>query len=222
MERIPEPELMDDEAQAIAYAEADFEEPHSEFISLFQEIFGHYGISGYVLDLGCGSADITCRFARAYQNCFIHGIDGSEPMLRCGKRILDKSIDIHNRIELIQGILPEAKLPREKYDVIISNSLLHHLSNPHVLWDIVKLYAFSGAPIFIKDLKRPESPDEARAIVEKYSGKEPDILKQDFYNSLLAAFEVEEIVEQLKVAGLAYLSVQVVSDRHIVISGYMI
>lgn len=222
MERIPEPELMDDEAHAFAYAEADFEEPHNEFITQFQETFSHSGISGYVLDLGCGPADITCRFARAYQNCFIHGIDGSEPMLHCGRRIIEKCMDIKDHIELIHGILPKAKLPREKYDVIISNSLLHHLSNPYVLWDAVKRYAVSNAPIFIKDLKRPESPDEARAIVEKYSGKEPDILKRDFYNSLLAAFEVDEIVEQLKVAGLAYLSVQVVSDRHIVISGYMI
>ena len=35
MRRVPEPELMDDEVQARAYALADFEEPHSMFVELF-------------------------------------------------------------------------------------------------------------------------------------------------------------------------------------------
>ena len=41
MERIPEPELMEDEAQARAYAEANFAEPHSHFIELLQAVFPH-------------------------------------------------------------------------------------------------------------------------------------------------------------------------------------
>lgn len=37
MQRIPEPDLMDDDAQARAYAEADFSEPHENFIALFKQ-----------------------------------------------------------------------------------------------------------------------------------------------------------------------------------------
>ena len=37
MKRIPEPELMLKPDQVSAYAEADFEEPHSNFINLFKE-----------------------------------------------------------------------------------------------------------------------------------------------------------------------------------------
>lgn len=37
MDRAPEPELMDDAAQAMAYAEADFSEPHGRFIELYRE-----------------------------------------------------------------------------------------------------------------------------------------------------------------------------------------
>ena len=36
MQRVPEPELMSDEDQAMAYANADFEEPHNHFISLLK------------------------------------------------------------------------------------------------------------------------------------------------------------------------------------------
>lgn len=221
MERIREPELMDNDEQAIAYAQADFAEPHNTFITLFREIFGSVGIKGYVLDLGCGPGDISFRFARAYPDCIIHGIDGAEAMIRCGRRLLQDAHDIRDRVELREGILPEAILPRRKYDVIISNSLLHHLRDPLVLWEAVKRYAERGAPIFVVDLRRPVSIEEAYTLTETYSREEPEILKRDFYNSLLAAFEVDEIKDQLREAGTAYLDVRETGDRHVRISGRM-
>ncbi|HET9234400.1 MAG TPA: SAM-dependent methyltransferase, partial [Candidatus Eisenbacteria bacterium] len=58
MERIPEPELMTEDEQARAYAQADFEEAHSRFIALFRETFPEVS-EGTALDLGCGPGDIT-------------------------------------------------------------------------------------------------------------------------------------------------------------------
>lgn len=219
MKRILEPELMVDDAQALAYARADFEEPHSNFISLFKESFPKEEINGFVLDLGCGPGDITFRFARAYPQCFIHGVDGAEAMLNCGRNLLSRADDIRNRVELLQGVLPEARLPRTEYDVIISNSLLHHLHNPQVLWETVRQYACMHALVFVMDLKRPASLDEAKKLKEKYSNKEPEILQHDFYHSLLAAFEIAEVEQQLEEVGLEGLSVKEVSDRHFVVWG---
>ena len=54
MKRIPEPELMDEIEQVRAYAEADFEEPNSLFVSLFKERFPGHDTRGVVLDLVCG------------------------------------------------------------------------------------------------------------------------------------------------------------------------
>ncbi|MCF6156204.1 MAG: class I SAM-dependent methyltransferase [Candidatus Brocadia sp.] len=221
MERVPEPELMEEEGQVRAYAEADFEDAHSRFIALFQDMFGHKGINGYVLDLGCGHGDITIRFARAYPGCIVHGVDGSEAMIRYGKGLLREARDIHDRVKLIHGRLPEAVLPITKYDIVISNSLLHHLPNPRVLYQVIQRYANSGAPVFIMDLKRPQTVVEARALMETYVANEPEILRRDFYNSLLAAFEAEEIHEQLRETKLKHVSVKVVSDRHVIIAGYM-
>ena len=39
MERVLEPELMDDPAQALAYAQADFDDSNSLFIELFEAGF---------------------------------------------------------------------------------------------------------------------------------------------------------------------------------------
>lgn len=218
MERRPEPELMNDDEQALAYAKADFSEPHSRFLRLFQETFGD-GVRGYVLDLGCGPGDIAFRFARAYPDCIVQGLDGAEAMLRHGRSILQEAGDIRDRVELIHGLLPGAALPRAGYDVVISNSLLHHLPDPFVLWEAVKRYAAPGAPIFVMDLMRPASKEEALRLVEAYSGEEPEVLKRDFYNSLLAAFEPGEVKIQLRASGLGYLGVTQVSDRHLLVSG---
>lgn len=218
MKRIPEPELMDQPEQAFAYAMADFSEPDTQFILLFQEEFGTH-IKGYVLDLGCGPGNISFRFARAYPDCIVHGVDGSSEMIRLAKDFLIRERELIERVVFIEGILPDIKPLGQFYDVIISNSLLHHLHNPAVLWDTIKRFSRKGTIIFIRDLIRPPSQEDARRIVETYSGNEPEILKRDFYNSLLASFREEEVKEQLLKAGLNQMWIRRVSDRHMVISG---
>ncbi len=221
MIRIPEPELMDDPQQAKAYAEADFSVPHNHFIELFLETFQGHEINGYALDLGCGPGDITLRFARVFPDCTIHGLDGSEAMLAEGHRMMFRAEDVDSRIQLLHGFLPGTILPRNHYDIIISNSLLHHLQDPYVLWEAIEKYGRSGTKVFIMDLMRPADKTKARTLMETYAAGEPEILQQDFYHSLLAAFVVEEVEKQLEVTGLGHLSVKKVSDRHCTISGFL-
>ena len=65
MKRIPEPELMDTDEQARAYAAADFSAAHQSYVTLFSETFPQRPAKATVLDLGCGPADVTIRFAKA-------------------------------------------------------------------------------------------------------------------------------------------------------------
>ena len=71
------------------------------------------------------------------------------------------------------------------------------------------------------DLARPDSEQDARALVDQYSGDEPEVLREDFYNSLLAAYTVGEVREQLRAAGLGHLEVEMCSDRHWIASGLL-
>lgn len=218
MKRIPEPELMNDPEQALAYAQADFEEPHNQFVELFKKNFPEEKVDSYVLDLGCGPADVTIRFARAYPNCLIHGIDGAENMLRHGREaIANEGLD--SRINLFRGRLPEATLSRSSYDVVISNSLLHHLNDPMVLWNSITSYGSAKAVIFVMDLFRPGSEHEATQLVEQYASNEPTVLKEDFFHSLCASYRIEEVEEQLLRAKLGKLSTEMVSDRHLIVFG---
>ena len=219
MQRIPEPELMDDEAQARAYAEADFEAPHSYFIELFQQTYPTLSINGSVLDLGCGPADISLRFAKAYPQCELHGVDGAAAMLALGEQAVQRA-GLQDRIRLLPGYLPGARLPRQQYDVVISNSLLHHLTDPMALWQTLQDYAASAAPEFVMDLMRPASTQQAQSLVDEYAAEEPEVLQHDFYHSLLAAYTPQEVQQQLSVLALP-LKVKVVSDRHFIVTGRM-
>ena len=136
MQRVPEPDLMNDFAQARAYALADFEEPHNLFIELFKEQFP-LNIDNAVLDLGCGPADVTIRFANAFPACRIYGVDGANRMLQFARNQIDHQM-LHERIKLIHATLPDVTLPLKTFSTIISNSLLHHLGDPAVMWQMVK------------------------------------------------------------------------------------
>jgi 2-polyprenyl-3-methyl-5-hydroxy-6-metoxy-1,4-benzoquinol methylase len=218
MERIPEPELMNEAAQAQAYAQADFSEPHTHFVSLFAEKFPTLQVAGSVLDLGCGPADISRRFAQAYPLCRIHGIDGAAKMLELGREA-NTQAQLAQRIELFEVRLPCSSLPLAQYDVVISNSLLHHLHDPLVLWRSLQQFARPGAPVFIMDLRRPVSARIAQELVTTYAENEPAVLREDFLASFCAAFTPAEIEAQLAAMQLTSLQVEIVSDRHLIIYG---
>ncbi|MEZ5671941.1 MAG: class I SAM-dependent methyltransferase [Thiotrichaceae bacterium] len=218
MERIPEPELMLEPQQVEAYAHADFDEPHSMFIQLFKHYFPDELVNGMVLDLGCGTADISCRFARAFPDCAIDGVDASETMLSYGRNIVIKQ-GFNERIHLLNGYVPNLTLPRLRYDVALSNSLLHHLANPLSLWETIKRTIKPSGAIFIMDLLRPSSREEASYLVNKYAKNEPEILQRDFFNSLLAAYSIAEVEAQLQTTDFYYLEMYEVSDRHWVAVG---
>jgi SAM-dependent methyltransferase len=218
MQRIPEPELMDDPIQAAAYAAADFAEPHNMFVEKFREIYPGIEVTGKVMDLGCGPADVSIRFAKAYPDCLIDGVDGAKAMLQEGTRRLKRE-NLADRIHLIQGLIPDIEVPEKQYSVIISNSLLHHLHDPAVLWRCIKNYSHDHTIIFVMDLMRPHTAQEAMELVNTHSDAEPLILRQDFYNSLCAAFTPGEVQDQINTASLGQLNIKAISDRHLLVYG---
>jgi SAM-dependent methyltransferase len=221
MDRILEPELMDDEAQARAYANADFSEAHQFYVSLFDETFPLRNSKANLLDLGCGAGDVTIRFANANPEYTFHAVDGSAAMLRFANDAAHQHPDLANRIRFIEGFIPGAPIPDRSYDAIVSSNFLHHLHLPQVLWQTITQYSRTGTLVFVTDLFRPATRAEAGAIVDQYAVSEPEILRRDFLNSLLAAFTPREVEAQLREACLDHLRVKTISDRHLVVFGEM-
>jgi cyclopropane fatty-acyl-phospholipid synthase-like methyltransferase len=219
MNRVLEPELMDDQEQALAYAKADFEEENQGFVDRFLEFYPEF-TSGHVLDLGCGPADIPIRLARALPDCRMTGVDGSAPMIALGAEAI-RAAGLANRITLQCERFQETVL-EERADAVISNSLLHHVPNALQFWYAVKKLAQPGAVVLVMDLLRPESPEAAKAIVEKYAADEPAILRRDFYYSLLASYTEDEVASQLTEMNLSRLLIDVLDDRHWIVGGRLV
>jgi 2-polyprenyl-3-methyl-5-hydroxy-6-metoxy-1,4-benzoquinol methylase len=218
MKRTLEPELMDDPEQALVYARADFEKENQGFVDRFREYYPDFS-EGQLLDMGCGPGDIPIRFAQAYPACRITAVDASEPMIGlagAAVTLAGLADRITFRCERFQAVSLV-----ELADAAVSNSLLHHVPNPLQFWYRLRQLVKPGSPVLVMDLLRPDSPEAAQAIVDRYAAKEPEVLRRDFYNSLLAAFTEDEVAAQLAELNLSRLLIDVIDDRHWVVSGIL-
>jgi trans-aconitate methyltransferase len=216
MERVPEPELMDDAAQADAYAAADFSDANQGFVDRFRQYFPDW-TTGHVVDLGCGPGDIPIRFARAYPRAELTAIDASQAMITLAERAVQHA-GCAGRIRLRCERFQQLTLD-EPADAALSNSLLHHVPNALQFWYRLRQLVKPGSPVLVMDLIRPESTEAAHALVEQYAANEPSILKRDFYNSLLASYTEDEVAAQLAEMNLSRLLIDVPDDRHWVVGG---
>ena len=208
---------MDEQEQAAAYAAADWSEAHEKVPAHFRQRFPEFSI-GSVIDLGCGTADVTIRFARAYPKVTIFGVDGSDTMLSFGRRAV-RAAGLDSRITLEKRYLPDPAIETQSFDALFSNSLLHHFADPVVMWRTAARCVKAGSPVLIVDLVRPADHETAVQLVKEYAQGAPPVLERDFTASLYAAYTVEEVRQQLITAGLAHFKVEQVDVLHIVIWG---
>lgn len=224
MKRILEPELMDERQQAEAYAGSDFTEPHEAFVRRFAETFPDFE-GGHVVDLCCGPADPTIRFARRYPNAYIVGYDGAESMLAIGRRAVE-SAGLSKRIDLKCQMLPIPVLAgpnAAKFTAVLCNGSMHHLQHSGILWESAKNLGIRGTMVFVVDLMRPPTVEVAQTMIEQCTKPtDPALMKRDFYNSLLAAFRPEEVRVELDAVGLNHFHVEVVTHRHMMIYGKLL
>ncbi len=218
MYRVLEPQLMEDKAQALAYAETDFSAENQGFVNRFLETFPDF-IRGHILDIGCGPADIPIRLSSALPLCRITGIDGAQVMIDLARAAVAEA-GLSHRIALQCDRL-QALTISPPADAVVSNSLLHHLPDPLHFWRALKQLAVPGAPVLVMDLARPNTQQDAKTIVARYAAHASPILRRDFYNSLLAAFTVDEVAQQLVQCELSHFVMTAVDDRHWNVSGQL-
>jgi ubiquinone/menaquinone biosynthesis C-methylase UbiE len=202
MKRSPEPALMNDPAQAAAYAGKDLDNAYWLFVQLFRKYFPGLVPNDAILDLGCGPAAIPLRLAKRFHNCQIHCVDGAVQMLAQGKQAAQRE-GLAEQVHFFHGNLPDKlPLPRDRYETVISNSFLHHLTDPRILWNAIREYCLPGAAVLIVDLLRPTSEEKAQLLVDQYIPEAPPLLQQDMLLSLRAAYTLDEVKAQLEQANL--------------------
>jgi len=216
MERVLEPEVMDDPEQVMAYAQADFEEENQGFVNQFFTLYPDLE-NPHIVDLGCGPGDIPLRVARRHTTCRVTGIDASQPMINHAEETIQKA-GFHDRVQFLCQRFQDLNLSFPA-DAIISNSLVHHVPNPLRFWYSLKTLLKPGSPVLVMDLLRPESREAAQAIVDERAADEPERLRHDFFHSLLAALTEDEVAAQLAELNLSRLLVDVPDDRHWIVYG---
>ena len=229
MKRRAESEIMNVPAEVDAYAAADFAAVNQAFIDqLIERCSPAIPRPGRLraIDIGTGPGDMPVRLLttlRARRDPWgkdvrIVGLDASAPMLEHARKLSAKA----GLIEQIEWVRADAKatgLPTGRFDVLFSNSILHHITDVLPFWREVKRLAAPGAKVFLRDLARPADEPAARRIVEIYAGTEPQLVQDEYFRSLLSAYAVDEVRAQLSQAGLDGLTVAMVTDRHLDVWG---
>jgi len=207
--RVPEKELMCSNEQAASYANANFSESNNLFIN---NTFQHVKIDNYtkLLDVGCGDGEIPIRISKE-TDCEITAIDGSQAMLNEFKKKIDKN-NVRN-IFLHKKLIDQNLFIDKSFDVIICNSVLHHVSDLSLFWNTIFRLTRKNGIICLMDLERPKSNKEMDDILLKYGGKDP-ILLDDFKNSLKAAYTINEVSQQLDGYNNISFNIKAISDRH--------
>jgi ubiquinone/menaquinone biosynthesis C-methylase UbiE len=219
MTRTPEPELMTDEDQASAYAAADLSEVNEPVANFFRGRFPALAEGARLLDIGCGTADLTIRLVRSYPGIMGLGVDGSEAMLASGRDLVERA-GLQSRIRLERRMFPDAALDAGGFGAVTANSLLHHLSDTSAFWPAAQRCALPGAPVLVADLRRPPDAAAVEALVERYAWRALPLLRRDFRNSLHAGYTVEEVRGQLRESGVRGFTVEESGPLHLVVWGY--
>ncbi len=210
--RILEPEVMDDPAEAIAYDAMDFSDVNQDFANLVVATCPHTTVK--VLDLGTGTARIPIFVAQQRPQWQIIATDLAPSMLAVGQKNIEAA-KLTAQIQLQLADSKQLSFGDRCFEVIMSNSLIHHLPDPLPCFKEMRRLLKPGGAIILRDLFRPTSTakiDEIIAGVDDADFDEHQL--KLFRDSLFAAFTVEEIQAIAAQAGLSSAKVEQSSERH--------
>lgn len=148
MQRVLEPEVMDTWKEAIEYDAMDFTEVNTAFAQRAIELGCK---SGLVLDAGTGTARIPILICQQCPQLQVIGIDLAQNMLLIGsKNVLQAGLEKQITLELVDS--KDLPYPDGQFEMVISNSLVHHLPDPLPFFLEIKRVLQPDGAILIRDL----------------------------------------------------------------------
>lgn len=210
MQRVLEAEVMDTWEEAIEYDSMDFTEVNTAFAQCAVDLGPPAGL---ILDAGTGTARIPMIIAQMRPQWQIIGIDLSKNMLQVGAENVEKA-GFQSQIQLELVDAKKLPYPDHHFDMVISNSIVHHLPDPLPFFREIKRVLKPAGAIFLRDLFRPADEKIMDSLVDQYAADCNAHQRKLFRDSLNAAFTLKEVNEIVKDAGLENVKVYQSSDRH--------
>jgi len=216
--RVPEPEVMDDSAEVEAYssaaAQAYLDKIDDTFVDRAVRLVAGW-TSGRALDIGTGPGQILLKLARRLPGWQFLGVDRSPNMIRQARASLGSSPThsssvgaqhavpaLSARVQFFVGDGNRLPFPDAGFDLVMCNSVLHHLAQPQrLLAEVARLAKPDGA-ILIRDLRRPSRlayPLHVRWYGRHYSG----LMYRLYCASVRSAYTVRELEALLRASPLS-------------------
>lgn len=203
LERIPEPEVMDDLEGVEAYSAAASQAYLERIDRTFVEHALSLGVAeGHALDIGTGPGVIPIMLAARVPRLRLTGTDLSEPMLQKARKAAGEA-GVADRLDFRVGDAKSLPFSDRSFDLVLCNSLLHHLPVPLALFNEISRVSKPGGAILLRDLRRPsrlEFPFHASWFGRHYSG----VMSRLYRDSLRAAYtraELDDLLRRSKLAG---------------------
>ena len=229
MERIPEPELMENKEQVISYDEADFSEGEVDLINQINHYLLRKNIilneKNLIVDLGCGPGNISEKLAIKWPNTEVVGIDGSKEMIlraEHNKEISSSKKNLENLRYIcsdIKDIKSTKLLLNKEISLLVSNSLIHHITNLEDFFNTIRSLSSNITVNFHKDLKRPLDEKSALELKAQCSTRYNEILTNDYYASLRASYTFKELKNFTLENNLSSLDVFEDGDKYLIVYG---
>lgn len=233
LQRVLEPEVMDSPQEAADYDAMDHREVNTRFVEdLLAVVAGSpRPLSQHppllptasedsepdrlwdVLDLGTGTAQIPVMLCQRWEACRVLAVDAAVSMLDVARYNLEIA-NLTHRVQLAHADAKQLPFRDGMFDVVMSNSILHHIPQPlTVLREAVRVVR-PGGWLFFRDLVRPSSRQELERLVQTYALEANLHQRQMFAQSLHAALTLEEVQTLVQQLGFDPHTVRQTSDRH--------
>lgn len=198
IDRMPEPSLvMDDEEQVRAYVSAGRESGVMAATYLFHgaNISDVIRPGDRVLDLACGPANQLALVARLNPEVSFVGIDLSKKMLEQADALI-QSQGLRNVSFEECDITQLSAFDDRSFDAVVSTLALHHLPSYRMLQQAfaeAERVLRPGGGVYISDFSRLKVRASIEYFAFQYANRQPALFTEDYLNSLLAAFTVDEL-----------------------------
>jgi ubiquinone/menaquinone biosynthesis C-methylase UbiE len=204
--RVPEPEVMGDSAEVEAYASAAVQ----AHLDRIDDTFLEHAVRllagrerGRALDLGTGPGQIVIKLARRLLLWKFTGVDRSQAMIAEARRNLAVAgAPLAGRVDFQVADGTSLPFPDHTFDLVMCNSVLHHLAEPQKLLSEMARLAKPGGAILLRDLRRPgrlSYPLHVWWHGRHYFGT----MRKLFCDSVRSAYTVEELEKMLAASRLS-------------------
>ncbi len=212
--RVLEPESMDTAKDVEEYDAMDHREVNDRFVADFLAAHGACR-GGEILDVGAGTARIPIALALADPKARVAAVDLAPAMIERAKRnVAEAGVSDRVRCVLADAKTLKTTLDELRFEAVISNTIIHHIADPHpAVGDMVDRVE-PGGTLMIRDLARPADETTLEALVQRYAANESPHSRALFHASLHAALTLNEIRAIVAGVGLPADCASMTSDRH--------